>query len=237
VLDDKDFILGAGSDTGVLAGAFLELLLIVANIGTALALLPILRRQNEGYALGFVTARVMESAFIAVGILSLLAIVTMRDDGGSAATLVPLGEALVAIKNWTFVLGPGFVVGIGNGLLLGYLMYRSGLVPRGMAMLGLIGGRSSSRPARSCCSASSSGEAWARASPRSRSSCGRPRSVSTCSSRGFGPAHRSSPPTSRSEISHSRSARSGSRAWAATPGSPQAAVAGSITGASATSSK
>jgi Domain of unknown function (DUF4386) len=140
VLDDKDFILGAGSDTGVLAGAFLELLLIVANIGTALALLPILRRQNEGYAFGFVTARVMESAFIAVGILSLLAIVTMRDDGGSAATLVPLGEALVAIKNWTFVLGPGFVVGIGNGLLLGYLMYRSGLVPRGMAMLGLIGG-------------------------------------------------------------------------------------------------
>jgi hypothetical protein len=140
VLNDKDFILGAGSDTGVLAGAFLELLLIVANIGTALALFPVLKRQNEGFALGFVTARVMESAFIAVGILSLLAIVTMRDDGGAASTLVPIGESLVAIKDWTFVLGPGFVVGIGNGLLLGYLMYRSGLVPRGMAMLGLIGG-------------------------------------------------------------------------------------------------
>jgi hypothetical protein len=140
VLNDKDFILGAGSETQVLWGALLELLLIVANIGTALALFPVLKRQNEGFALGFVTARVIESAFIAVGILSLLAIVTMRDAGGAASTLVPIGQSLVAIKDWTFVLGPGFVVGIGNGLLLGYLMYRSGLVPRGMAMLGLIGG-------------------------------------------------------------------------------------------------
>jgi hypothetical protein len=141
VLNDKDFILGAGSETQVLIGAFLELLLIVANIGTALALFPVLKRQNEGVSLGYVTARVMESAFIAVGILSLLAIVTLRQDGGGDdATLVSIGQSLVAIKDWTFVLGPGFVVGIGNGLLLGYLMYRSGLVPRGMAILGLIGG-------------------------------------------------------------------------------------------------
>jgi hypothetical protein len=46
----------------------------------------------------------------------------------------------MAIHDWTFLLGPGFVVGVGNGLILGYLMYRSGLVPRGMALLGLIGG-------------------------------------------------------------------------------------------------
>jgi hypothetical protein len=141
VLNDTDFITGgAGSDTQVFLGAFLELLLIVANLGTALALFPLLKRQNEGVALGYVTARVMESTFIAVGVVSLLAITTLRQDGGSADTLVPIGQALVAIHDWTFVLGPGFVVGIGNGLLLGYLMYRSGLVPRGMAMLGLIGG-------------------------------------------------------------------------------------------------
>ena len=57
-----------------------------------------------------------------------------------AGSLVTVGESLVAIHDWTFLLGPGFVVGVGNGLILGYLMYRSGLVPRGMAMLGLVGG-------------------------------------------------------------------------------------------------
>jgi len=141
ILNDTDFIVGGGGANGpVFLGAFLELLLIVANIGTALALFPVVKRQNEGVALGYVTARVMESALIVVGVVSLLALTTVRDDGGSASTLVPLGESLVAIHDWTFVLGPGFVVGIGNGLILGYLMYRSGLVPRGMALLGLVGG-------------------------------------------------------------------------------------------------
>jgi hypothetical protein len=141
ILNDTDFITGgAGANGPVFLGAFLELLLIVANIGTALALFPIVKRQNEGFALGYVTARVMESALIVVGVVSLLAITTLRGDGGDASTLVPIGQSLVAIHDWTFVLGPGFVVGIGNGLILGYLMYRSGLVPRGMAMLGLIGG-------------------------------------------------------------------------------------------------
>jgi hypothetical protein len=121
-------------------GALFELILIIANIGTALALFPILKRQNEGLALGYVTARVVECAFIAIGIVSLLAVVTLRQEGADAGSLVPVGESLVAIRDWTFLLGPGFVVGIGNGLILGYLMYRSGLVPRGMAMLGLIGG-------------------------------------------------------------------------------------------------
>jgi hypothetical protein len=105
-------------------------------------LFPILKRQNERLALGYVTARVMESAFIAIGIVSLLAVVTLRQDVGAAGgdALVTAGRSLVAIHDWTFLLGPGWVVGVGNGLILGYLMYRSGLVPRGMAMLGLIGG-------------------------------------------------------------------------------------------------
>jgi hypothetical protein len=107
-------------------------------------LFPILKRQSEGLALGYVTARLVECAFIAVGILSLLAVVTLRQDvggvGTDAGSLVTTGRALVAIHDWTFLLGPGWVVGVGNGLILGYLMYRSGLVPRGLAMLGLIGG-------------------------------------------------------------------------------------------------
>ena len=142
VLNDPNYIVGAGADTSVQLGAFLELLLIIANIGTAVVLWPILKRQNEILALGYVTARVVESAFISVGILSLLSVVTLRQEAAGADTgsLVAVGASLVALHGWTFALGPGFVVGIGNGMVLGYLMYRSGLVPRGMAMLGLIGG-------------------------------------------------------------------------------------------------
>lgn len=143
VLNEPDYIVGAGgADTRVSLGAFLELLLIIANIGTAVALFPVLKRQNEALALGYVTARLVECGFIAVGIFSLLSLVTLRQEaaGADAGSLVAVGQSRVAIHNWTFLLGPGFVVGVGNGLLLGYLMYRSGLVPRPMAVLGLIAG-------------------------------------------------------------------------------------------------
>jgi hypothetical protein len=143
VLDDPRYIVGAGADSRVSFGAFLELLLIIANIGTAVVLWPVAKRVNEILALGFVTARVMESVFIAVGILSLLTVVTLRQEaaaGADAASLVTAGKTLVALHDWTFLLGPGFFVGVGNGLILGYLMYTSALVPRGMAVLGLIGG-------------------------------------------------------------------------------------------------
>src|SRR5215211_7875346 len=144
VLTDPRYIVGgAGADNSVALGALLELILIIANIGTAVVLYPILKWQNEILILGYVTARVMECVFIAVGLLSLLTIVTLRQEataGADAASLVPAGKSLVALHDWTFLLGPGFFVGVGNGLILGYLMYTSALVPRGLAMLGLIGG-------------------------------------------------------------------------------------------------
>ena len=142
VLDDPGYIAGAGADTRVLAGAFLEVLLIVANVGTALALFGVLKRQSESLALGYVAARLVECGFIAVGLISVLSVVTLRQDaaGADADSLLAVGRSLVAIHDWTFLLGPGFVVGLGNGLLLGYLMFRSGLVPRRMAALGLVGG-------------------------------------------------------------------------------------------------
>jgi Domain of unknown function (DUF4386) len=143
VLTDARYIVGAGADTSVAFGAFLELLLIISQIGTAVVLYPILKRQNEILILGYVTARVMESVFTAVGILSVLTIVTLRQEaaaGADAASLLTAGQSLVALKDWTFLLGPGFFVGVGNGLILGYLMYTSRLVPRGMAVLGLVGG-------------------------------------------------------------------------------------------------
>ena len=143
VLGNPNYIVGAGADTSVSLGALLELILIIANIGTAVVLYPILKRVNEILALGYVTARIVECTFIAMGILSLLTVVTLRQGaaaGADAASRITAGKSLVALHDWTRLLGPGFVVGVGNGLILGYLMYRSALVPRGMAMLGLIGG-------------------------------------------------------------------------------------------------
>ena len=141
VLDETNYVTGAGADASasVATGAFLEVLLIIANVGTAVVLFSILKRQNEAGALSYVSARLVECTFIAIGIISLLAIVTLREDvvGGADAAL---GQSLVAIHDSAFLLGPGFFAGFANGLILGYLMYRSGLVPRGMAILGLIGG-------------------------------------------------------------------------------------------------
>ena len=133
------FVAGAGDDKRVLFGALLELLLIIANIGTAVVIVPIMRRFNEDLAIGYVTARLFECTFILVGIVSVLGIVTLRNQvaGPSEGTVA---FTLAAIKDWTFLLGPGWVVGWGNGLILGYLMYRTGLVPRNVAWLGLIGG-------------------------------------------------------------------------------------------------
>jgi hypothetical protein len=141
VLHPVKFMAGTGGDTRVRLGAVCEVFLIIANIGTAVVIYPIFRRRFEVLSIGYVTARVIECTFIAIGIVSYLAVVTLHDGtGGAAGSLVNDARALVAVRNWTFVLGPGFVVGLGNGLILGYMMYRSGLMPRGLSMLGLIGG-------------------------------------------------------------------------------------------------
>jgi hypothetical protein len=140
VLDDPvGYIAGAGHDNRIFFGALLELLLIIANIGTAVVIFPIVKRQSEELALGYVTARVVECMFILVGIVAVLGIVTLQQEVAGAAE-GSVAYTLAAIKDWTFLLGPGWVVGWGNGLILGYLMYASGLVPRKMAWLGLVGG-------------------------------------------------------------------------------------------------
>ncbi|MET1038687.1 MAG: DUF4386 domain-containing protein [Aeromicrobium sp.] len=138
VLDDPaGYIAGDGKDTQIYLGAFLEFVLILANVGTAVVLYPIARRQNEVLAIGYVAARIIESVFIAAGIIFVLGVVSLRQDSPDASDLA---VSLAALKDWTFLFGPGLVVPFGNGLILGYLMYASGLVPRRMAWLGLIGG-------------------------------------------------------------------------------------------------
>lgn len=138
VLDDPaGYISGGGKDSQIYLGAFLEFLLILANVGTAVVLYPIAKRQSKTLAIGYVAARIIECVFLAAGIIFVLGVVSLRQDSPDAADLA---VSLAALKDWTFLFGPGLVVPFGNGLILGYLMYRSGLVPRGMTWLGLIGG-------------------------------------------------------------------------------------------------
>jgi uncharacterized protein DUF4386 len=145
VLNHTSFVASAGGNGRIYLGALFEILTLIGGIGMAVTLFPVLKRQSESLALGYVTVRVVESCLIAVGIVSLLAVVTLRQDlaGGAGtdnATLILSGRSLVAIHDATFLLGPAFCAAIGNGLILGYLMLRSGLVPRRLAQLGLVGG-------------------------------------------------------------------------------------------------
>jgi len=139
-----DYILGDGRDARISLGALFEILLAIANIATAVVFFPVLKRVNEAVALGYVASRTIESAIIVTGLISLMSVVTLRENftgtSGDTASLDIVGQMLVAFHDWTFLLGPQFCAGFGNGILLGYLMYRSELVPRRMALLGLIGG-------------------------------------------------------------------------------------------------
>ena len=143
VKDHADFVLGVGSDTGVLWGAASEVVVGLAGIATAVVLFPVLKRQNESAALGIVTARILETSLIFVGAISLLSIVTLRTDvataaGADRASLVTAGHGLVAVYNWTFLLSQSLMPVIVDALL-GYLLYRSRLVPRVLPIMALVG--------------------------------------------------------------------------------------------------
>jgi hypothetical protein len=142
VLDNPDYIVSSGADTRVLFGGFLDLINALAGIGSAVALFSVVKRQHEGFALGFVTTRIFEAAVIIIGVVSILSVVTLRQNvagtGADEASLVAVGQSLVAVRDWTFLLGPGLMAAL-NALLLGTLMYRSRLVPRIIPTMGLIG--------------------------------------------------------------------------------------------------
>jgi hypothetical protein len=143
VLGHPGYITGSGSDLPLLWGAWLEVVTAIACVATAVVLYPVTRRVSRGAALGFVTARIAEAGMIAVGVLALLSVVTLKHDlagatGAEATSLTVTGRALVALHDWTFLLGPGLIPGI-NALCLGYVLYRSRLVPRAIPAIGLIG--------------------------------------------------------------------------------------------------
>jgi len=132
-----NYILGAGPDTGAIFGGILEIIVALACIGTAVALYPVVKRQNEGVALGFVGSRVLEAGTIFAGVACLLTVVTLRQAGAGPDALVT-GHALVAMYDRLFLVGQSFIPAV-NALLLGSLLYQSRLVPRVLPLLGFIG--------------------------------------------------------------------------------------------------
>jgi len=147
LLNHAGYVLGGGHDTRVGVGAVLEILLAISGIATAVVIFPIARRVNESVALGYVACRTVESILILIGVLSLLSVVALRQDlstagvqGPAQLPLVDVARSLLAVHDQTALLGPQFCAGLGNGILLGYLMWRSRLLPRPMVMVGLIGG-------------------------------------------------------------------------------------------------
>jgi branched-subunit amino acid transport protein AzlD len=137
VRNDPNYIVGPGPDTPVIFSGVLEIIVALACVGTAVVLYPVVKRQNEAAAMGFIGARVLEAAAIFAGVVSVLSVVTLRQAGAGADALVT-GQALIALHNWTTLLGQGFLPAV-NALLLGSLLYRSRLVPRMIPLVGLIG--------------------------------------------------------------------------------------------------
>ena len=144
VLGGAEYVGGSGTDNRVLLGALAEILLVFAIIGSGVVLYPVVKRQNESVALGYLSIRLFEAMVILVGIMSYLTVVTLRQNaaGGAStdpASLATIADSLIVLRDWTFLFGPGFLLGV-NSVLLAYLMYRSRLVPRLIAGLGLAGG-------------------------------------------------------------------------------------------------
>ena len=143
VLIDPAYIVGGGgADTRIIGGSVLEMLTALAGIGTAVAAYPVIRRQSEAASLGFVTTRIYEAAVMMIGVIALLAIVSIRQEGpvggSDAAGMTAVGQMLVAVRDHTARLGPGLAPAL-NALCFGYVLYRSRLVPRIIPALGLIG--------------------------------------------------------------------------------------------------
>ena len=136
-IHDPNYILGPGPDTAVIIGGILEIIVALAGIGTAVALYPVLKKQNEGVALGLVGSRVLEAGTIFAGVAFLLSVVTLRQAGAGADALVT-GHALVALYDRIFLIGQSFMPAV-NDLLLGFLLYKSRLVPRVLSLIGLVG--------------------------------------------------------------------------------------------------
>jgi hypothetical protein len=136
-IHDTNYLLNGGSDTATIIGGILEIIVALAGIGTAIALFPVLKKQNEAFALGLVASRILEASTMFVGVAFILSVVTLKK-GGAGTESIAVSHALVALYDRIFLLGQSFMPAI-NDLLLGILLYQSRLVPRTLSLIGILG--------------------------------------------------------------------------------------------------
>lgn len=139
-LSGANYITGPGSDAPIGLAALLEMVNVLTAIGTAVAVFSVARRYHETLAIGFVATRLFEGAVITVGVLSILAVAGLRTAvvaGAAVESVIPVSSALVAVRDWSMLLGPG-MAGF-NALMFGTMLYRARLVPRAIPALGMVG--------------------------------------------------------------------------------------------------
>jgi hypothetical protein len=134
---DANYVTSTGPDTSTIVGGILEIIVALSGIATAVVLFPVLKKQNEMLSLGLIASRILEASTIFIGVAFLLSIVSLRQAGAGADALVT-SQALVALYDRIFLLGQSFMPAV-NDLLLGYLLYRSRLVPKGLSLIGIVG--------------------------------------------------------------------------------------------------
>lgn len=145
ILTDPEYIIkGSANELQVIWGAFNELILAFSIIGISVMMFPIINKENESLALGYLSFRLLEATIIIIGIISLLSVVTLNWEFGkevdpNASSYLIAGKLLVTLHNWTFLLGPNLALGPST-LIMSYFLYNSKLVPRFISVLGLIGG-------------------------------------------------------------------------------------------------
>lgn len=78
LLNNSTYVITGNANTRVATGLLLDVVNAIACIATAVAVFPVIRRHYEALALGFVASRIMEAAIIMIGVVSLLAVLTLR---------------------------------------------------------------------------------------------------------------------------------------------------------------
>ncbi|MBK8702255.1 MAG: DUF4386 domain-containing protein [Saprospiraceae bacterium] len=136
-IHEPNYLLSNANDNNVVIGGILEIIVALCGIITSIILYTVLKKQNQTLAIGLIASRIVEASTMFMGVAFLLGAVSLHQQGAQASS-IPIAQTLVAMYDRIFVLGQGFMPGI-NDLLLGVLLYQSRLVPRGLALIGIVG--------------------------------------------------------------------------------------------------
>ncbi len=144
VIDSPDDFLNVSSNENqIIIGCLLVLVDALAVIFIAILVFPILKKYNEGLALGYIGLRIFEGVVFIIGVISILAILTLSQEYVAGTLEAPYSQGLVAlllgVYDWSWLVGPLIFFALST-LPFYYLLYQSKLIPQWLSGWGLIGG-------------------------------------------------------------------------------------------------